>query len=237
MRILDEAAVRQLYIKKRAKRICLGEYDFVTPQARAYIREKKITCDEDSPAVHADIHPYVDPQPQESIADTTRPVYMTHLYGTRLVVKNHPRIVLRGKLDSLQAEIVLCQIRLDIPELSAKLDNLMAFVHAILTAEVTGNPFSCDVVLGRSTEEIHEMSHHPQKAIGVDHVFPSKEMGEAAACMNVLRAKSRETELAAVDAFYRDGEAERTDLIQALNRLSSAFYVLECQCAAGNFAK
>ncbi|MCD8499300.1 MAG: ATP-binding protein, partial [Clostridiales bacterium] len=38
-----------------------------------------------------------------------KPEHMTHLHGNVLVPKNHPRIVFRGKLDSLQAQIVLAQ--------------------------------------------------------------------------------------------------------------------------------
>jgi ethanolamine utilization cobalamin adenosyltransferase len=32
----------------------------------------------------------------------TKPEHMTHLYGNMLVFKDHPRIVFRGKLDSLE---------------------------------------------------------------------------------------------------------------------------------------
>ena len=35
-----------------------------------------------------------------------KPEYMTQIFGDHLVVKNHKRIVLRGKFDSLQAEII-----------------------------------------------------------------------------------------------------------------------------------
>ena len=38
-----------------------------------------------------------------------KPEYMTQLHGNRLVYKNHPRIVFRGKLDSLGAQIILMQ--------------------------------------------------------------------------------------------------------------------------------
>lgn len=34
---------------------------------------------------------------------------MTQLFGNKLVCKDHPRILFRGKLDALQADVVLAQ--------------------------------------------------------------------------------------------------------------------------------
>ena len=39
-----------------------------------------------------------------------KPEHMTHLVGNVLVVKDHPRILFRGKLDSLQSAVVLAQV-------------------------------------------------------------------------------------------------------------------------------
>ena len=41
-----------------------------------------------------------------------KPEHMTHLVGNVLVVKNHPRILFRGKLDSLQSLFVLAQVEI-----------------------------------------------------------------------------------------------------------------------------
>jgi len=49
-----------------------------------------------------------------------------------------------------------------------------------------------------------------------------------AARLNTLRAKTREVELFAVKVFGA-GQAEREDIILALNRLSSALWWLTCQ--------
>ena len=40
-----------------------------------------------------------------------KPEYMTHLRGNLLVFKDHPRIALRGKIDSLEAAIILLQLK------------------------------------------------------------------------------------------------------------------------------
>ena len=41
---------------------------------------------------------------------TEKPEHMTHLNAQLLVCKNHPRILFRGKLDTLEAELILCQL-------------------------------------------------------------------------------------------------------------------------------
>ena len=38
-----------------------------------------------------------------------KPEHMTQLFGNKLVCKDHPRILFRGKLDALQADVVLAQ--------------------------------------------------------------------------------------------------------------------------------
>ena len=39
-----------------------------------------------------------------------KPEHMTHLNGEILVPKSHPRILFRGKLDTLESELILCQL-------------------------------------------------------------------------------------------------------------------------------
>ena len=41
-----------------------------------------------------------------------KPEHMTQLFGNVLVAKDHPRIHFRGKLDSLQALVVLDQVQI-----------------------------------------------------------------------------------------------------------------------------
>ena len=47
-----------------------------------------------------------------------KPEQMTHLNGEVLVPKTHPRIEFRGKMDTLEAELLLCQ-----PELTQTMAN------------------------------------------------------------------------------------------------------------------
>ena len=54
--------------------------------------------------------------------------------------------------------------------------------------------------------------------------------------LNLVRTQVRETELAAVEAFFDPTKGpEREDILTALNRLSSAVYVMMCRLKAGKY--
>ena len=59
-------------------------------------------------------------------------------------------------------------------------------------------------------------------------------MGRVCAELNYLRTFIRETELSAVEAFTVDGEMKRSDIVEALNRLSSCVYIIFCKVASEN---
>ena len=52
-----------------------------------------------------------------------KPEHMTQLFGNKLVCKDHPRILFRGKLDALQADVVLAQAMIQTAGGSATLLN------------------------------------------------------------------------------------------------------------------
>ena len=57
--------------------------------------------------------------------------------------------------------------------------------------------------------------------------MPQHTDGEEILLLNRLRCLARQAELAAVKAFTdENGKTDRADLLQALNRLSSAVYIL-----------
>ncbi|GHV43883.1 hypothetical protein AGMMS49546_26810 [Spirochaetia bacterium] len=155
---------------------------------------------------------------------------MTHLHGNHLVYKDHPMIIWRGKLDSLTALIIEAQ------ELGAEkgnqefiedLQGVLDFVRSLLSAEYKNTPLGPFQLLGLSMEELHEHSHNPQKYYGFPHILTDHRMGSLCIRLNRLRTAVRETELAAAAAFASgNGEATREDIIEALNRLSSLFYIL-----------
>ena len=165
-----------------------------------------------------------------------KPAHMTHLLGTALVSKAHPRIVLRGKSDSLQAQMLLARFAaLDAGDerTSEALGELIAYARALMAAEVTDSAPVELTMLGMDADRIHEASHDPKRWIGVGHLLPDVRMGAVALHINALRCAAREAELACVAAYERDdGSCARPDMVQGYNLLSSALYVLELLAAA-----
>jgi ethanolamine utilization cobalamin adenosyltransferase len=98
----------------------------------------------------------------------------------------------------------------------------------VLGCEVSGKPLADWTLDGMNPHTVHDASHRPQDYGFSGHVLPDAAQGWAAAQCNRLRALCRETELTANVAFAdRRGGCTRVDLVTALNRLSSFFYVLQ----------
>ena len=138
--------------------------------------------------------------------------------------KDSPRIELRGKLDSLNARIIMFQTVSDSPEFIADLEEVKAVVNRIQRCEACGKIFEGGFTLrGIDSEELYQRSHNPGKYYGLGHILPHHEMGRESAMMNLLRTLVRETELCAVKVF---GENDSLRICHILNRLSSAVYTL-----------
>lgn len=227
----------------------------LTPAAKSFLNENKIELvfsDEKTPLREESKDPgkiAADPEtpPKKpryillgtDIGTDKKPEAYTHLRGNYLVPKTHPRIKLRGKIDSLQAHILLAQVRakqLRMENIVKDLDEILNFVRKLLRAEVLSEPVEDFGFFGLSHQEIREISHNPKKALGVPHILPNYEMGEMMAYLNLVRTQVRETELAAVEAFLDPTEGpQREDILTALNRLSSAVYVMMCRLEAGKY--
>lgn len=150
----------------------------------------------------------------------------TCLDAATVVPKSHPRIMLRGKLDTLLAATVLVQTQFDpknklSPYLKECLADVADCVMHVLSAEVSGNACAVGSVGGMDASALLAVSRDPKKYLGLDPFMPSAAMGTNAALLNWLRAQVRETEVTAA----RSG-LEREDIGFSLNRLSSAVYVL-----------
>lgn len=241
MQVLQEDTVRQLHLKGGRTEIHVDPDAYVTQQARDYIREKRLTLIVDgAPLENHDIRPAAEMaagrfQTEDGRVLNEKPEHMTHLHGNILVSKNHPRIVLRGKLDTLQAELVLLQTAPNgDAELNAALGELLAFCRSMMACEVTDRLLPEMRLLGLDEAGLRAHSQHPKEHLGVGHLLPDRSLGQVCAQLNLLRAKAREVELAAVDAFVRpDGSAQRADLLRGFNRLSSALYILMLRVTAG----
>ena len=154
-----------------------------------------------------------------------KPEHMTFLSGKRMVPKTHDRIVFRGLIDSLEAELIEAQVLASergSGELCANFWEVLDLLRAIMAAEVKETPLPPPFLFGMEAEEIHRLSHNSGSIS-----LPAYTQGALAARINTLRAKVREAELFAVKVFGPEGEEKpREDIILALNRLSSALWYL-----------
>ena len=191
----------------------LAEKDRITPEARDYLTREKIP-----------ILPPSEAKPQRWKLLTggyleEKPEAMTHLNGDTLVEKTHPRIAFRGGLDALEAELLLCA--LEIPRLQRELEEILELTRKILQAEVLEQPLETGKLLNLTEEELRRHSHFPQDYYAQPHFMPAVADGRSILHLNRLRCVVRQAERLAVAAL-----PERQDILRAMNRMSSAVYLL-----------
>lgn len=219
----DEQAVRANIRNRDGKRVYyLGKGDQLTSTARDFLRRERI-----------EILPGSQARPERyrllsgGYAEE-KPEHMTHLNGEVLVLKTHPRIRFRGKMDTLEAELILCQLVPGAPE--GALGEILDLSRKILRCDVLEEPLRQDTLCGLTQAEQRERSHMPQDYYGQPHFMPQASDGSVIAGLNRTRCFAREAELAAVEAFSdREGNLLREDIPKALNRMSSMLYLLMIQ--------
>ncbi|MCL2557167.1 MAG: hypothetical protein FWE09_01685 [Treponema sp.] len=166
-----------------------------------------------------------------------KPESMTSLIGRQLAEKDHPTIVLRGKIDSFCALALDAQALGELHGNNAFIEDIQGaldFARSLYAAEYQRVPLGEFRILGMTSDELREKSHYPQKHFGHGHLLMDRSMGPLCLRINLLRAAAREAEIAASTALQTiraDGsglESERCyeDIVMALNRLSSLFYIL-----------
>jgi ethanolamine utilization cobalamin adenosyltransferase len=175
-------------------------------------------------------------RPPEADTAPVKPEHMTHLHGGALVCKNHPIIALRGQLDLFHCQLMEAELWFQERgerELTSQMEEIAAFARQLMVAEVRQEPFEMSTLIGYTADELREVSHHPDKHFGVRHTHLSISQGPVAIRLHCLRARVREVELFANKAFCDEqGACSRADIVMALNRLSSAFYILSCKARA-----
>lgn len=215
--------VRENLRNREGKRVFfLGKGDSLTSEARDFLLRERIDI---LPASEAKPGRYRLPGGGWT---EEKPEHMTHLNGDVLVPKTHPRIRFRGKLDTLEAELLLC--RLECPRFDKELGEILDFVRELLRREVLEEPMEEKTLLGMTEAELRRKSHFPQEYFGQPHFMPSAKDGAVILRLNRCRCAAREAELSAAEAFTdREGVPTRADLLRAMNRLSSALYLLMIQ--------
>ena len=222
--LYTEQNVRDNIRNRDGKRVFfLGKNDQLTSGARDYLRRERI---EIRPAETAKIEVYRLP---DGSTLTEKPEHMTHLYGDVLVRKTHPRIAFRGKVDLLEAEIMLCQ--LNVPELRKELGEILDLARMLIRCDVMNEPVPEGKLCGLTEGEIRKQSHFPQEFYGQPHFMPEYTDGAQILQLNRCRCMARQAELAACHAFLdADGVPLRPDILRALNRMSSMLYILMIRC-------
>ena len=191
----------------------LGSGDQLTSQARDWLQSERI---EILPASRAR------PERWRLLGGgylEEKPEHITHLYGDVLVEKTHPRIGFRGAIDTLEAEILLCGKTLT--RLQPELTEILTLARDLIRYEVMNEPVAQGRLLGLTEQQLREQSHRPQDFFGKPHFMPDFGDNEQVLYLNRVRCAVRNAERMAVAAV-----PERTDILRALNRMSSAIYIL-----------
>lgn len=262
MKVITESFLRESFRTSVPEAFCLEEGQIITPSAAQFLGEKQVPLvrpgekapapapqEEGADAAEAEAKTSQDsPRGYEtrtryrSASDgglfEKKPEHMTQLHGKLLVPKDHPRIYLRGKLDSLQSFTLLLQHGADqqgLKGLAEDLGEILSWEREILKAEVLDQPLEQATILGLTDAELRERSHNPKKFFKTGHILPALGMDLMILRLNKLRSEVREVELAAVKAFKGEFQVEKTDLLQALNRMSSAVYIMMIKFEAGQY--
>ncbi|HSY38074.1 MAG TPA: ethanolamine utilization microcompartment protein EutL [Polyangia bacterium] len=173
-----------------------------------------------------------------------KPDHLTHLRDDdSLVPKTHPRIVARGKLDLLQSALLDAQVVADADgarALVGELGEVLELARALVGAEVTDRAVPPPTLWGMTADQIRDATHHTRELYGVPFMYPDVRQGPVVAKLSLARAIAREAEVAALLAFPPGGSLStatpgRPDLTHALNRISSALYLLAVRYVAGQY--
>lgn len=218
--LYSEKEVRENLRNREGKRVFyLGARDQLTSSARDYLTRERI---EILPASQAA------PERYRLLSGgfmEGKPEHMTHLNAQVLVPKTHPRIAFRGKLDSLEAELLLCGK--DCPHLEKDLGEVLELARRIIRCDVLEEPLPDGKLCGLTEEELRKRSHFPQDFYGQPHFMPGIKDSREVLRLNRLRCAVREAEISAAAAFVTpEGSVTRPDILRAMNRMSSMVYIL-----------
>ena len=218
--LCTEEMVRMNIRTREGKRVFyLGKGDTLTPGARDWLNRERIP-----------VLPAAEAKPEEyrllnGAVLREKPEHMTHLHSNVLVDKIHPRIRFRGAMDTLEAEILLCQ--LNCPGWGKELGEILSLARNIVRWDVLGETAKQEKLCGLTEAELRSHSHRPQDYYGQPHFMPEAADGPVVLHLNRCRTVARGAELAAAAAFTdENGNCTRLDLLRLLNRMSSMLYIL-----------
>ena len=219
--LYTEQTVRDNIRNRQGKRVFyLGKGDQLTAGARDFLTRERIeilSAEQARPAQYRLLGGgFV----------TEKPEHMTHLNGDVLVHKTHPRIAFRGAMDTLETELMLCQLVVE-PEIRKDLGEILTLARRLIRCDVMDEPVRSEKLCGLTEDEQRSRSHRPQDYYGQPHFMPEYADGAAMLQLSRARCAARDAELKAVAAFSdREGNPTRVDILRAMNRMSSMLYIL-----------
>lgn len=165
-----------------------------------------------------------------------KPSELTQLDAHHFVLKTHPRIKLRGEVDSLHALVLLIQ-RMARQEgdamLAHDLGTIAAYCRELTSAEYNARPVAQLELNDWDAERIYQATHDPLGTLGIDHLTIDENEPELQHWLNMARTRSREIEITAMETFGTPAPDWAATICHAFNRLSSTFYFLQLRMKAG----
>lgn len=260
MAVLTESLLRTKWKKEKFTVYNVGLDEVITPSAREFLKEKGVSLQkveapsdetEEKKHIHRVPHPVHEKEATSNPGQDPRryknyyseeyysekPESMTQLKADLLVYKDDPRIIFRGRIDSLEAEFLRGMLLMKHEKdntLFKGLKDVYLHLRKIMRAEVLDEPIKGFTVLGKDYEEIRKITHRPNDFFSGGHLVLTGEEKPSVIHLNVLRTSVREVEIVAVKTFKNGTEVERNDIVESLNRLSSAVYYLMLLAHYGN---
>lgn len=161
---------------------------------------------------------------------------LTQLNAYHYASKTHPRIKLRGRVDSLHAQVLLIQRmakKSGEEALARDLGTVAAYCRELTSAEYNERPVAALQLQTWSVEDIHRATHDPKGVLGIDHLTIDENDTDLQHWLNIVRTDAREIEIVALEAFPSPHDPYGESICHAFNRLSSIFYFLQLRMKAG----
>lgn len=166
-----------------------------------------------------------------------KPSSLTQLNAHHYAPKTHPRIILRGQIDSLHALVLLVQrLAGDAGEGEARsrLGTIAAYCRELLSAEYNERPCDPLELRGISEPDMHKATHDPRAALGVEHLRIDDTEPMLQHWLNMARTQARQLEITALQTFPSPHHPYGASICHGLNRLSSAIYYVALRLKAGD---
>lgn len=165
-----------------------------------------------------------------------KPSSLTQLNAHHYAPKTHPRIVLRGQIDSLHALMLLVQgMARDAgaEETRSGLGTLAAYCRELMSAEYNERRCAPLELAGVVEADVHHATHDPLGTLGIDHLVINDTEPMLQHWLNVARTQARELEITAMQTFLSPHHPYGASICHGLNRLSSAIYYVALRLKAG----